>query len=340
MKKFLMLLCFMMMIFNLTGCGDMETDNLKVQKETNVSKQDFTPVTEIKDGRKDVYAVLKVIKGNYWQELIRGLKESGDAADVNVYVGGVLKDGDWELQREMINDLSDKKVDAVILGAADSMNMTQTAKELRQKNLPVVLVDTGLNSQDYDAAYLTDNLAAGADVAKKMVEMLHENGIKDDEKILVAMHISTLASRTVSERLDSIIANWHNVAPKAWKIDTDYIINYGDESGAVKLVEDAMKNNSALKGVFSCNNSSTNATVEAVIKAGRKDIAIMGFDLGKKTISGLQNKNYNIATAVQNEYKMGFEALKAAVGAIDGKLPAQKDVNTGITIVDKNTYSK
>ena len=66
-------------------------------------------MTEVKEGRKNVYAVLKVMKGKYWEEVIRGIKDGAAKADVNVYVGGVMKDGDWELQRDMVKELPGKK---------------------------------------------------------------------------------------------------------------------------------------------------------------------------------------------------------------------------------------
>lgn len=49
------------------------------------------------------------MKGNYWEEVIRGIKDGAAKADVNVYVGGVMKDGDWELQRDMVKELPGKK---------------------------------------------------------------------------------------------------------------------------------------------------------------------------------------------------------------------------------------
>ena len=108
----------------------------------------------------------------------------------------------------------------------------------------------------------------------------------------------------------------------------------------VQLITDRIKNTPDVKGVISCNNSSTNATVEAIMQAGRKDIAITGFDLGKKTVAGFEDGNYNIAVAVQNQYKMGYDAVMAAAAAANGSKPAVKDINTGIKLVDKTNYKK
>lgn len=252
-----------------------------------------------------------------------------------------MKDGDWELQRDMVKELPGKKADAVILAPADSSNMTASAKTLREQKLPVFLVDTALSSNDYDAAFLTDNLEAGAEVCQQMVEQMKASGVKESEEATVLVHVSTLASTTISDRLNSIMANWGKFASASWKIEHDYIINYCDEAGAFKLVTEKIKNTHNVKGIIACNNGSANATVEAVMAAGRKDIVVTGFDLGKKTLLGLEDKNYSIAVAVQNQYKMGYEAVMAAAAAAkDGSKPAQKLVNTGIRMADKNNYKK
>lgn len=111
MKKLLAVLFSALLLVGVAGCGDSNSQQGAVtQKVMNAkSKQDFEPVTEIKEGRKNVYAVLKVMKGNYWEEVIRGIKDGAAKADVNVYVGGVMKDGDWELQRDMVKELPGKK---------------------------------------------------------------------------------------------------------------------------------------------------------------------------------------------------------------------------------------
>ena len=343
MKKSLAILFSGLMVVALAGCGgqNAKPQGAVSQKVmTAPSKQDFQPVTEVKEGRKNVYAIVKAMRGNYWQDIIKGMKDGGNAANVNVYVGGVFKDGNWEMQRDMAKELANKKVDAVILGVSDSNNMTATAKALREKKLPVVLVDTALNSKDYDAAYMTNNIDAGAKAAAKLLELMKANGVKETDQATIALHVSNMGSRTIAERLDSAISYWNTNAPKTWKVDYNYLINYGDKEMAAKKAEEAVKNIKNLKGIISCNNSSTGATVDAVIKANRKDIAVVGFDMSKQTEAGIVNKDYKIASVVQNQYKMGFEAVKTGIAAAEGKAPAAKDVDTGIKIIDNANYKR
>ena len=65
MKKLLAVLFSALLLVGVAGCGGNNAQQGAVtQKVMNAkSKQDFEPVTEVKEGRKNVYAVLKVMKG-------------------------------------------------------------------------------------------------------------------------------------------------------------------------------------------------------------------------------------------------------------------------------------
>ena len=55
---------------------------------------------------------------------------------------------------------------------------------------------------------------------------------------------------------------------------------------------------------------------------------------------GLANTDYHFATVVQNQYKMGFEAVKTAAEAAQGKAPSERNVDTSITIMDSSNYKQ
>ncbi|MCQ2488919.1 MAG: hypothetical protein MJ143_06600, partial [Clostridia bacterium] len=117
------------------GCGgtnDQKSEQGKqvIQKViASPVRVEYAPLNEVKEGRKNVYATLKVIKGAYWSEVVRGLKDGADAANVNLYMGGALREIDWQTQKDMIMELKDKKVDAMIMSPADSTNMVHVAQE-------------------------------------------------------------------------------------------------------------------------------------------------------------------------------------------------------------------
>ena len=343
MKRGLAIALCMVMMGGLSGCGGTETlkQSAVLQKVAETpQKEDFKAITTIKPGQKNIYVVIKSFHNPYWQEVLNGMKKAGEEAHVNVYAGGVLADKAWEVQRDMIRGIEDSKIDALVLGTADSLRIAEVTKELRDKSKPVILVDTMINTQDYDAAFLTNNLQVGADAAKEMIELLHENGISEADEITVAMQASNLSSRTESERLDSIIAAWYGIAPKNWKIDNNYLISFGDPSVAKDLVTKALKTNPKLKAIFAVNNNCTNAAMQSVMELGRTDVSVMGFDMSETIEKGIAKEEYKFATIMQNPYKIGAGAIKAAAAAASGEKLTIRDVDTGAAVATSQNYKE
>lgn len=50
-----------------------------------------------------------------------------------------------------------------------------------------------------------------------MVEQMKASGVKESEEATVLVHVSTLASTTISDRLNSIMANWGKLLLQAGK---------------------------------------------------------------------------------------------------------------------------
>ncbi len=301
-------------------------------------KQDFTPVNEIKEGRKNVYAVIKVIKGAYWQEVVQGLKDGGEIADCNVYVGGAFKEIDWETQKAMLGELGSKKADAVILAPSDSLKLIPEAEALQKQNLPLVLIDTGLNSKSYAASFMTDNYAAGMKAAAEMLELLRANGVKENAPATIAIKVSNLNGQNMVERVEGVNAYWQSNAPASWKLNSKALVDFGDKDLSAKLAEDAMADISDLKGFIGCNNRAAAATAAAIKNSKRKDVALVGFDYSQELAGLIADPEIKAAAIAQNQRKMAAEGVKAAVAIAKGAKPKQADVDTGVEVVTIDNY--
>lgn len=349
MKKIVTLIFCVMLILAMAGCGqspkaadkDTSTQQAIIDKANKApEKQEFTPVTEVQEGRKNIYVVLKVLKGDYWSQVVRGLKDGGLAANCNVYVGGPYKETNWQAQTEMLKSLVGKKADAVILATSDSVQLIPTVEELRKAKLPVVLVDTGLNTKQYNAAYMTNNFAAGSKAAEEMLQLLRSNGLKEADKATVVMKVSSLKSQNMVERIEGANAYWQAKAPAAWKLESKPMVDYGDKALSLELSQKAMQEVSDLKGFISCNNSSTLNAAEAISASKRKDVALVGFDYAKETAALIANPEFKAVSIVQNQYAMGVESVKKAVELAGGAQAEQLNVDTGIKVVNSANYKQ
>ena len=327
------------------GCGpeqkaDGGSQASLIEKVGNAPvKADFAPVTEIKEGRKNVYAVLKVIKGDYWSEVVRGLKEGGEAAGCNVYMGGALREMDWQTQKELLDELKDKKADAVILAPSDSVHLIPAAKELQNKKTPLILVDTVLNSEDHAACFVSNNFEAGEKAAQEMLRLLRDSGLKGTEKATIAIKVSSMSSHTLVERVEGVSSYWAANAPANWKLSDKTLVDFGDSGLSQKLGEEAIKNIADLKGFIVCNNRSTVSAIEAIKAANRKDLALVGFDYAKETREMIASPEMNAATVVQNQYEMAFDGVKAAVEALEGR-QVEDHVYKDTRVVNKSNYKE
>lgn len=301
-------------------------------------KQDFMPVNEIKEGRKNVYAVIKVIKGDYWQEVVNGLKAGGDAAGCNVYVGGPFKEIDWETQKTMLEELGSKKADAVILAPSDSLKLIPTAEAVQKKQLPLVLIDTGLNSKSYDAAFMTNNYVAGTKAASEMLKLLRDNGVQENASATIAIKVSSLTSQNMVERVEGINAYWQANAPASWKLDSKVLVDFGDKDLSTKLGEEAMANISDLKGFIGCNNRAAVATANAIKNSKRKDVMLVAFDYSKEVAELIADPELKAVSIAQNQYQMAVEGVKAAAAMAKGEKLEQADVDTGVEVVNISNY--
>lgn len=349
MKKIVTLIFCVMLILAMAGCGQSpkaadapnSTQQAIIDKANKApEKQEFTAVTDVQEGRKNVYVVLKVLKGDYWSQLVNGLKDAGKAANCNIYVGGPYKETNWQAQVEMLKSLVGKQVDAVILATSDSVQLIPTVEELRKAKLPVVLVDTGLNTKQYNAAYMTNNFDAGSKAAEEMLKLLRANGLKDTDKATVAIKVSSLKSQNMVERIEGANAYWQAKAPKAWKLESKALVDYGDKALSMELSQKAMQDIKDLKGFISCNNSSTVNAAEAIVASKRKDVVLVGFDYAKATAAVIANPEIKAVSIVQNQYNMGYDGVNMAAELAkgNGAKAEQVNVDTGIGVVTIENY--
>ncbi len=313
------------------GCRKNEDNNTAVQAE----RFDFEPITEIKDGQKNIYAVLKVITSQYWQGISNGIADSGELNGCNVYLGGPAGEGDWQTQEAMLKEAVNAGADAIILSPASSIALSSAINEIHNQGIPVILVDTILNdTSSFDTCYMTDNLQAGELAASEMIRLLRSSGVSPNENIQIAIQITSVSSQTVIDRLAGFNQYWSANAPAAWTVLDEVKLNNGDVEAAKQNCIDFLENYPNVKGMFGCNNSSTVGFVNGLNVQNRSDIILVGFDYADETAAMIADNAHKASTIVQNQYDMGYKGLEQALAILDGNAPDYKFIDTGAIVVN------
>lgn len=335
MRRIGSILVCLILCLTLFGCKKSEegTGDTKPAPE-------FVPLTEIVEGRKNVYLIVKIIEGSsYWDVIMDGAKEGGDSFDCNVYYSGSYVETDWESHERLLDEAAAANADAILLAPNDSVKLSDKIEEIYSRGIPIVLIDTIANTDSYDICYMTDNLMAGQDAAREMIDLLHKDGVSDSEIAQVGIQVGATSSLTIIERLAGFLQYWSKYAPKTWEVIPDIKCNEGNVDKAVKCAEELFEYPD-IKGVFGTNNGSTVGFARAVKDHGRKDIAVVGFDYSNEIAELIDDSEYTASTILQKQYDMGYTGVSTALALLNGEKMPVKFMDTGVVVVNKDTIDR
>lgn len=334
-NKQLILLLFLIGIIGVfSACGKTEK-----KEESKVEYYPFEPATEIKDGRKDIYVILKVLTSQYWQDIVKGITDAGIEKDCNIYVGADVGEGDWHAQKILLDQAVAEGADAIVLAPANSSTLSEYVAEVHAQGIPIILVDTILNdTESFDICYMTDNLQAGQLAAEEMIRLLKESGVSEDESISIAIQITSSSSQTVIDRLAGFNQYWSANAPENWKVLDEVKENGGDPAVAKQNSIDYLEEYPELRGVFGCNNSSTVGFVNGLTETGRNDVILVGFDYADETAALVASDDWTASVVVQNQYNMGYSGLEMADALINGNNSDYKFIDTETRVINHENY--
>ena len=285
-------------------------------------------------GEKNIVVILKALGNAYWSVLQAGAEKAGEDFGCNVTIQGIPNEVDIEQQVGMLQNAVSARADAIVIAVADSKAEANEVSQAFQSGIPIVLVDTMAETEDYSAALLTNNIEAGRLAAAQLIAKLG-NKISETDGAEIAMQIGSTGSQTIIRRMEGFQEYWAANAPEAWVLLTDDIkVNDGDITKAVQFGHDFLTAYPNLKGFFSPNNGSTVGFATALIEANRTDMSMVGFDFSPEMETIVRDENFNVATMLQRQYLMGYDGVRIAFELANGGTAALKDIDTGVLAVD------
>jgi len=235
-----------------------------------------------------------------------------------------------------MNQAMEQGADGILLAPADSNSLADGCQKVREKDIPVVLIDSSINSSEFDACYMTDNIDAGEMAAKEMLELLYDAGNSPTDPLEVGIQLSSDSSQAMVNRVSGFLNFWAGNAPEQWEIVQDIRVNGGDTKKAQSDASALLRENADIKGFFGCNNTSTVGIVNTLLKEERTDVVLVGFDLADETKQMLQNPEYHAVTVLQKQDQMGYLGMLSLNSLIKGEKSEQKYFDTGVIMVDSD----
>ena len=170
--------------------------------------------------------------------------------------------------------------------------------------------DSGVDSDIPVATAATDNLAAAAEAADKMAELIGGSG-----QVAVIVHDQT--SRTGIDRRDGFLDQMESEYPDIEIVDVQY--GGGDQLKSTDLAKAIIQAHPDLKGFFGANEGSIIGVLNAVGELGKEgEIVVIGYDSGKQQIDAIKS-GLAAGSITQDPIGIGYKCVEAAVMALDGE---------------------
>lgn len=305
MDKMKRVLCFIIILLVLTGCavGSDSTANESI----------------------DVRVIVKKQNHDFWAVVEMGATAAEKEFGINVGYTGPYSEEDIDGQIRMIEAAVADGVDAIVLAALDYELLVPAAESAKGKGIPVIIIDSNINSDQMNGFIGTDNVDAGRILGEAVIDALGEN--------LDVAIISFVKGASSSNKREQGVKEAISVYPGINLIDTLYCNS--EEYIATELTLDLIENHPETDVIICLNAYATVGTARGVVEAGKAgEIKIFGFDSTPEEITFLENGVVELMV-VQNPFNMGYLGVKYAYDAVNGiKMP--ENVNTGAVVITRD----
>jgi ribose transport system substrate-binding protein len=289
----------------------------------------------------DTYQIAVIPKGTtheFWKSINAGaikakLELAQQGIDVNIIWKGPLKEDDREQQVQVVENFIGRRVHGIVLAPLDKKALVAPVEAAVRGKIPVVIIDSGLESKLAASFVATDNKEGGRIAARNLGRILGGKG----NVILLRYQVG---SASTEEREDGFLEVMKKDFPDIKLISTDQ--HAGATRDAAKRVSENLLNRhgKTVNGVFASNESAASGMLLALRDAGLAGgkVKFVAFDAGETLNAGLKAGDV-AGFVVQNPMAMGYLGVKTIVAVIRGeKVPAL--IDTGVGFVTKENMNE
>lgn len=289
--------------------------------------------TLLSEKDKKIYNISIITRGRNSESLTimkEGIDQAASEVNANISFITLSEKNSVEEQKELIEREIRNKADAIIISPVDYEKMTEPI-ENSMKKVPVILIESTVKSEQVLSNVSCDNYKIGVNLAEEMIEM-------GNTKSNIAIVKNNLECSSVKERYDGFMSIMKNTENSCtfWEISGQKQVTYYNEA----------------KNLIKENDVDAIVTFDAgileLIAQAKKDLSIVnkekssveiyGTGSTSKIISFLEDKVIN-ATAMQNEFNIGYLGVKTAVSIINRKNIDNGTISSTV-INNQNMYSE
>lgn len=282
---------------------------------------------------KKAYTIAVIPKGTtheFWKSINAGAFKArqelaAKGVSVEVIWKGPLREDDRDQQIQVVENFTSRQVSGIVLAPLDAQALAAPVASAVQAGIPVVVMDSGLQSDQHLSFVATDNFKGGQLAGEAMARLLNEQG-----KVILLRYAVGSASTEEREKgfLDAI-----GRFPGLTLISSDQYAGATRETAYQAAQNLLNRFGTEVNGIFCVNESATIATTKALRDIGKAggQVKMIGFDAGSQSVLDMKNGDIQ-GLAVQNPVLMGYLSVMTLVNHLQGE-KVENRIDTGVVLV-------
>ena len=260
----------------------------------------------------------------YWKSIHAGAVKAAREEGVEIVWKGPQKEDDRAQQIAVVEDMVSRRVNGIVLAPLDGKGLQKPVAEARRAGIPAIIIDSGLEGDDYLSFIATDNYRGGQLGARRLVEILGGTGA------VILMRVMVGAESTMRREQGFLDEIRHH---PGIRILSDNQYGGITTETAYQTGENLLNRFPDVDGVFCPNESTTFGMLRALTDSGKAGkVKFVGFDSSDKLITALREGRLH-GLVLQNPFRMGELGVKTVVRHLrDPRAAIEKRVDTGATV--------
>ncbi|MBV8141044.1 MAG: ABC transporter substrate-binding protein [Verrucomicrobia bacterium] len=266
----------------------------------------------------------------YWLFLRKGAVDKAKELGYTVQYQGVSHESDVAGEADLVRNVVSSHPAGILCAATDAQALVAPVEDGIKAGVPIIMVDSGVNSDAPYASITTDNYNGGYQLGKKLANLIGGKGK------VINLGI-TAGSQTGRERDDGFLAatkeySGITVLPTQW--------TSAEAATALNDTTDLLDSNPDVKGIYSAAAPMAVGAAQALKARGlEKKVKLVTFDPSPEVIPFFEDGTIQ-AIAAQNSYQMGYQGVTMLDTIIKGgKIPAdQKKIQIPVVIITPDNY--
>jgi len=267
--------------------------------------------------RRKQHVVAVIAQGRshlFWQSVHAGAAAAARSLGVEIFWNAPASETDYSGQLQIVETMITRRVDAIAVSPIDRKAMVGVVEKAFRAGIPVIIFDTGVETQKYTARVATDNYGAGRLAAARMAKILGGKG----KVLMVACQPGSTSTLAREQGFEDGLKE---ASPGIQIVDKRF--GMSDFAKSLAVAENMLTAQPDANGMFASNETGTVGAVQA-IKGRQSKIKLVGFDFSPALLDDLKAGIID-SLVVQNPWKMGFDAVSLAVQKIRGGVPPKEN---------------